>query len=67
MPYWKNNDLTTRQLLDKLVAYGVIRTVRYIPAGVDFLYAGRVVSLSLGEAKWFALAHLYHLEKEDGL
>lgn len=65
MAYWENNNLTTRQLLDKLVAHGVIRTVRFIPSGVDFLYAGRVVSLPIGEAKWFALAHLYHLENDD--
>lgn len=65
MPYWENNTLTTRQLLEKLMNYGVIRTVRFIPAGVDFLYAGRIVTLSHGEARWFALAHLYQLENVD--
>ena len=65
MNYWDNNSISTQKLLKKLLEKNIIRTIRYIPGGVDFFYADRIVSLTLGEAKWFALAHLYHLENDD--
>ena len=63
MTYW---DKSTRDLLKILADHRIIRTVRYIPGGVEFFYADRIVTLKLGEARWFALGHLYHLmEKEN--
>lgn len=58
--YWINR--TVRQMLEYLVENNIIRTVRYNPTGMEFFYAGRIVSLTWSEAKWFCLAHLYHME-----
>jgi hypothetical protein len=60
--YWNKS---TKYLMSVLIERGVVKTVRYIPGGVEFFYADRIVTLKTGEAKWFALAHIYHLEENE--